>query len=198
MISSVFFLGCKFGDAISQTAQAYLPSCLVLGGTQRESEAAADGDGGGGGGGEGGKETFTSPPARVLARRLLQLGLVLGGLVSTSAAVFVTRCPGLFTADPAVVTEMAKVAPLLALGLVAHPTTMSTEGLLLGARQLTYLARAYAVNIVLFLSALYMVATRAMGLRAVWVSLCAFQFVRLLQFSVRGVQVGLLPWPGRH
>ena len=75
---------------------------------------------------------------------------------------------------------------------------MSTEGLLLGARQLTYLARAYAVNIVLFLSALYMVATRAMGLRAVWVSLCAFQFVRLLQFSVRGVQVGLLPWPGRH
>ena len=118
MISSVFFLGCKFGDAISQTAQAYLPSCLVLGGTQRESEAAADGDGGGGGGGgEGGKETFTSPPARVLARRLLQLGLVLGGLVSTSAAVFVTRCPGLFTADPAVVTEMAKVAPLLALTL---------------------------------------------------------------------------------
>ena len=76
MISSVFFLGCKFGDAISQTAQAYLPSCLVLGGTQRESEAAADGDGGGGGG-EGGKETFTSPPARVLARRLLQLGLYL-------------------------------------------------------------------------------------------------------------------------
>ena len=63
----------------------------------------------------------------MLARRLLQLGLVLGGLVSTSAAVFVTRCPGLFTADPAVVTEMAKVAPLLALGLVAHPTTMSTE-----------------------------------------------------------------------
>jgi len=116
VISSVFFLGCKFGDAISQTAQAYLPSCLVRGGTQRESEVAADGDGGGGGG-EGSKETFTSPPARVLARRLLQLGLVLGGLVSTSAAVFVTRCPGLFTADPAVVTEMAKVAPLLALTL---------------------------------------------------------------------------------
>ena len=52
-----------------------------------------------------------------MARRLLQLGLALGGLVSTSAAVFVTRCPGLFTADPAVVTEMAKVAPLLALTL---------------------------------------------------------------------------------
>ena len=61
------------------------------------------------------------------------------------------------------VKQMAAVAPLLALGLVAHPTTMSTEGLLLGARQLTYLARAYAVNIVLFLSALYLVATRGMG-----------------------------------
>ena len=56
----------------------------------------------------------------------------------------------------------------------------------------------YAVNIVLFLTALYLVATRGMGLRSVWVSLCAFQFVRLLQFSVRGVQIGLLPWPGRQ
>ena len=186
VITSVFFLGCKFGDAISQTAQAYLPSCLVEGGTQGE------------GGDAGGVSAFTSPPARVLARRLLQLGLVLGGLVSVSAAAFVTRCPGLFTTDPAVVKQMAAVAPLLALGLVAHPTTMSTEGLLLGARQLKYLARAYAVNIVLFLSALYLVATRGMGLRAVWVSLCAFQFVRLLQFSVRGVQIGLLPWPGRQ
>ena len=43
-----------------------------------------------------------------------------------------------------------------------------------------------------------MVGTRGMGLRAVWLSLCAFQFVRLLQFSVRGVQIGLLPWPGRQ
>ena len=24
---SVFFLGCKFGDAVSQTSQAYLPAC---------------------------------------------------------------------------------------------------------------------------------------------------------------------------
>ena len=86
----------------------------------------------------------------------------------------------------------------LAVSIAADPTAFEHPGLLLGARQLKYLARAYAVNIVLFLSALYLVATRGMGLRAVWVSLCAFQFVRLLQFSVRGVQIGLLPWPGRQ
>ena len=38
---------------------------------------------------------------------------------------------------------------------------MSTEGLLLGARQLKYLARAYAVNIVCFLSALSLALTLA-------------------------------------
>ncbi len=138
------------------------------------------------------------PPALMLSRRLLRLGAALGVLVSLAAGSFVVRCPGIFTTDAAVITQMAKVAPLLALGLSIHPTTMSCEGLLLGARQLNFLAKAYAVNIVLFLSALYGVATRALGLQAVWVSLCAFQLVRLLQFGVRGVQIGLLPWPRRR
>ena len=27
-LAAVFFVGCKFGDAVSQTAQAYLPPCF--------------------------------------------------------------------------------------------------------------------------------------------------------------------------
>ena len=45
---------------------------------------------------------------------------------------------------------------------------MCAEGLLLGSRELRYLARAYIGNIVVFLTALFFVARNRLGLRAVW------------------------------
>ena len=70
VITSVFFLGCKFGDAISQTAQAYLPSCLTVGEQAAGGAAATAAPG-----------VKVLPPAQILARRLLRLGLMLGGVV---------------------------------------------------------------------------------------------------------------------
>ena len=167
---SIFFLGCKFGDAVSQTAQAFLPSCL----------------------GERGLGTSASPPAQRLSRRLLRLSTFLGAFVSLLAYGFVTRCSRVFTTDAAVTSAIASAAPLLFIALVAHASCMCSEGLLMGARQLQFLARAYAFNVAVFLSALYFVARRAMGLNAVWSALAVFQYVRLTQFLSRSRQLGML------
>jgi len=90
---------------------------------------------------------------------------------------------------------MRSASPLLFLALLVHASTMCTEGLLLGARQLRFLARTYAVNVAIFLTALYAIGSRAMGLRAVWMSLATFQFVRLGQFLTKSQRIGMLRKP---
>lgn len=171
VMASIFFFGCKFGDAVSQTAQAFLPPCLGDADISR---------------GE------VTPSAQRLGRRLLALSTMLGGFVSLAIYSFITRCSGVFTSDIAVTAAIHSASPLLLLALLAHASCMCSEGLLLGGRQLTYLASAYAFNVALFLSGLYMVALRSMGLNAVWTSLAVFQYVRLTQFLSRARQLGML------
>ena len=173
VVATVFFLGCKFGDAISQTAQAYLPACLP------------------------GKLEPGAPlkPAMELSRKLILVSLLLGTLVSFAAAGIVLGGAGIFTQDAAVKACMAGVAPLLFLALTLHPCTMCLEGLLLGGRQLNFLASAYAANVVVFLTSLVAIARRSLGLAWVWSALAAFQAVRLVEFAARAKNVGLvLPW----
>jgi hypothetical protein len=226
---SVFFLGCKFGDAMSQTAQAYLPACYDF-------DAASGASAG---------RPRPRPPARALrlSSRLLRLSTLLGTLVSLLAFTFTTRLPTVFTRDPAVLAAMSGCAParantrqldgaaclrpvggarratlsaplcvcvcafacvrvrvcvcacacacacalaqLLLLALLLHATCMCSEGLLLGARQLTFLASRYGAFVAIFLSSLYMIAQRGLGLGAVWRALAAFQAVRLSAFAWR-------------
>ena len=73
---------------------------------------------------------------------------------------------------------------------------MCAEGLLLGARELPFLARVYAGNIAVFLTSLYVISRRSLGLSAVWMGLTAFQAVRLVQFGLRAISVGLVRMRG--
>lgn len=168
---SVFFLGCKFGDAISQTSQTYLPACY---------DPGADG-------------AAARPPARAqrLSARLLRLSTVLGAIVSLLAFAFITRLPTIFTRDIAVLSAMRGCAPLLFVALLLHATCMCCEGLLLGSRELKFLSKAYIANVGVFLSALYMITQRRLGLQAVWKALAAFQLVRIITFALRLRTVGL-------
>jgi hypothetical protein len=100
----IFFLGCKFGDAVSQTAQAYLPACFDF-----SSGSGEDDDGASAGGvaataaappqeaaetAEGAAlAALPPPPARAqrLSARLLRLSTFLGSFVSVLAFCFATR-----------------------------------------------------------------------------------------------------------
>ena len=178
VLVSVFFLACKFGDALSQTAQAYLPACLV---------ASQDSSGPSG----------STEVAQTLSNRLFSLSALLGAAVAAISYAVVTRAPTLFTTDMLVIAQMRRVAPLIASALLIHPACMCAEGLLLGKRELTFLARAYAGNIAVFLTALYAISRRALGLSAVWMGLTAFQAVRLAQFGMRALSVGLIRAPAQ-
>jgi predicted alpha/beta hydrolase len=68
---------------------------------------------------------------------------------------------------------------------------------LAGSQQLGFLARSYAVNIAIFLGALAAIASRGLGLGAVWSALATFQLVRLVTFVARSFSSRLLgaePW----
>ena len=173
---SVFFLGCKFGDAVSQTAQAYLPACYDP--TEGTDHATA---------------SRPAPPAtaRRLSGRLLRLSTLLAAIVSFCAYMFTTRLPTIFTRDPGVLGAMGSCAPLLFVALLLHATCMCAEGLLIGARELAFLGKSYVANVCIFLSTLYVIANRRLGLVAVWRALAAFQLVRLATFSRRLQTVGL-------
>ena len=131
------------------------------------------------------------PSARRLSGRLLRLSAALGGLVSVLAYTFATKFPTVFTRDPAVLASMGGVAPLLFLALLFHAVCMTSEGLLLGARQLNFLASAYAGCVCVFLSSLFYIARSQLGLGAVWKALAAFQLVRVTVFALRLRTVGL-------
>lgn len=176
VLISVFFVGCKFGDAVSQTAQAYLPACLP----QLKNGPAGLATG-----------PTSSAPARRLCRRLLGLGVGLAAFVSTGAFLVATRFPTLFSSAPAVLGAVRGCAGLLFVSLLLHAPTMAAEGLLIGSLQVNFLAKTYVVNVCVFLSALYVVGSRRLGLGAVWLSLAAFQLVRLALFSLRLRGTGL-------
>ena len=116
-------------------------------------------------------------------------------MVSFVSYLVITRLPGLFTTELAVVRQMGSIGPLIASALLIHPACMCAEGLLLGARDLPFLARVYAGNIAVFLTALLVISRRSLGLSAVWIGLTAFQAVRLVQFGLRALSVGLVRSP---
>ena len=173
---AVFNVGCKFGDAVSQTAQAYLPSCL----------GDAFGEGG------DAKAAVVPRAARALAGRLFRVGIFFGGGIALAAAAVARYGSAIFTRDIAVAAQMGSVAPLLLLALSFHTCTLCTEGILLGARQLGFLAKSYIVNIVVFLSGLLVVDRLGLGLRAVWTALFAFQILRFGVFTGRAWALRLL------
>ena len=83
-------------------------------------------------------------------------------------------------------------AMVLLLALSFHTCTLCAEGILLGARQLGFLAKSYIVNIVVFLSGLLVVDRLGLGLRAVWTALFAFQILRFGVFTGRAWALRLL------
>lgn len=177
VLNSIFFVGCKYGDAISQTSQAFLPACFPSG--------AATGLQGSGSPTKASTAVLPPAAARRLSRRLLRLSISMGAFVSTAAYLVATRLSTLFTSDVSVTAQVLRCASLLFVALLLHPPTMASEGLLIGSLEVRFLAKSYAANVAIFLTALYVVSKRQLGLLAVWATLAMFQLVRLGTFTMR-------------
>jgi Na+-driven multidrug efflux pump len=117
VMMTVYIFSATFGDAVSQSAQSFLPGLLG-------SPTAAFG----------------------LCRQLLITGAVVGTVNCACAGLVPVLSPGVFTTSAAVAAGMRQVAPTMCAALVLHSASMATEGLLLAGRDLRWLLVSYARN----------------------------------------------------
>lgn len=152
VMMSLYIFSATLGDAISQSAQSFLPALLG-----RPDAAFA------------------------LCRALLLTGAAVGLVNCAYAGVLPFFAPGLFTTAPAVAEGMRSLAPVMCAALVLHSASMATEGLLLAGRDLTFLLTSYARNAVLCALTLYALQRAGWGLPGVWAVLIQFHTTRLSQ-----------------
>lgn len=75
-----------------------------------------------------------------LSRKVLVLGVVVGGLNACVAGLVPLHLPHLFTNSPEVTAGMRSLTPLLSWSLLTHACVMGLEGILLARRRLRFLA----------------------------------------------------------
>ena len=157
VMSAIYFFFGVMGDGVSQAAQTFLPPVL---GTERASQTAT-----------------------TLLLGALALGLVSAFLASGVAV----GAPGVFTNSAAVADLMRLAAPTMALALVLNTASMGSEGCLLAARDLAFMAWLYPPNaaaaywtLTKCLSAEGIFGWGSLGAASLWVALAQFHAVRLV------------------
>ena len=128
MILGVYFMFVMFSEPMGMTAQAFLPDAIAA---QKRRGPAAGASG--------------SPVVRLL-RRIFAIASSISVFVAGAACLGPGLRPSLFTSDPLVMAEMAKLVPLLFLLILPHPLTMCFEGVLLACRDIKYLTTVYVFN----------------------------------------------------
>jgi Na+-driven multidrug efflux pump len=119
VIVSIFYCLCPIADSLSLTAQSFLPAI-----SQREVSRE-----------------------RTLALKDTTLNFMkAGGVFGAAMMAAVSAIPlftGFFTADPAVISMVNGVVPLLLAFFGVHGVMCSAEGLLLGQKDLSFLGKMY-------------------------------------------------------
>lgn len=154
MLRVFFFFAC-FGDAISQTAQSYLPATL-----------------------------YPKPqldPLRQLLRRMLILAASIGVLSSGASLGILQQFSPWLSNNVGIVQLLQKQAPFMALALTVHPFIMMLEGFVLTSRHFRTLVTTYLVTMVVHFSTLG--ACTSFG--GVWKTLGIFQGIRLINYATR-------------
>jgi Na+-driven multidrug efflux pump len=162
---ALFYAFCPFGDAVSQTAQTFLPS-------------VPDGPSAAG-------------TRRALRRQLLLLGGLTGGATAALASVPLAapRLLRVFTPDGAVCAAMGALLPLLALCSLCFPAASAFEGVLLATHDAAFVGASYAAGPALVLAALALfrrtLGGGSGGPLVAWAAFAVFHVMRLVVFAIR-------------
>lgn len=116
--------------------------------------------------------------ARHVGRRLTGWGLILG--IGASALMLLVRpwLPDLFTNDQLVVDEALSILWLLAIMQPIAGVVFALDGILIGAGDMRYLAKAMVTSTMVFLVSIGVVLALDGGLIALWVALIVFMAAR--------------------
>lgn len=172
-----------FGDVGSSLAQAYLPAFSVASAPSAGSPPPPAPV----------RKTFDVAASRPTLAQLLRCTLCISATVVAISTAIITRCPGQFTRDVAVVQQMAAVLPLMATTLALHGTAVTLEGVLLAQKAFRALALTYSVvgvGVAAAFTCIRRAGAAGPGLLAIWSVYACFQAFRIAAFSILG---GLLP-----
>jgi putative MATE family efflux protein len=121
-----------------------------------------------------------APAARAAGRRLIELSLLVGLLLSVALLLARDLLPRAFTSDAAVLAELADMWWLLAGVLPFAAIVFALDGILIGAGDTRYLAAAMALAAACALVVDAATLAFDWGIVGVWAALCVLMGVRLL------------------
>lgn len=162
IVLSLFFFVSPFLEAISQTAQTFLP------------------------------QFFTHPEdgrygrkADALSAWLLRLGVGVGAVIACVAASVPAFFPHILTNDAGVQAAVRPLALPLMLGCLLTAPVAVSEGILLARRELGFLAGVYVLTTALLPSVLFKVKVAQGPVVHVWACFAGFQLFRAAFFTGR-------------
>jgi putative MATE family efflux protein len=117
--------------------------------------------------------------ARAATRRMMQWGLASGIVLGLAMVVVRSLIAPLFSPDPAVRALLADVLVVAAIAQPVSGVVFALDGVLIGAGDGRYLARAGVVTLVVFLPLAAAVRSADGGLVALWWAFDAFMLARL-------------------
>jgi len=114
-----------------------------------------------------------------IGERVLRLSLAAGVTLAGGVLALAFVVPHAFTADPEVVSRATAALVVLAAVLVPAGITMGLDGVLIGARDERFLARAMIVSVLGFVPLAGLVlAVRSLGIVGVWLALGGWMAAR--------------------
>jgi len=167
VIVSLFYCLCPIPDSLSLTAQSFLPSIAAKAPSRERSLAL-----------------------RTTVLNFLKAGALFGGaLVGTVGLI--PLISGMFTSDPAVIAMVNSVVPYLVGFFGMHGLLLSSEGLLLGQKDLNFLGRMYGMfffavpYFMLRVKRAALSGTHPVDLTTVWGVFLGYQTVRAVSWITR-------------
>lgn len=177
VVLNVFFFFTIAGEAVFQTAQAFMPEFQ-----QQQEFSKATGD----------KELIKEANERVqkLAKKILIIASIIGGIQAAISAVPAYLLPGGFTSDKSVQKVVRDMSGLLALSIFPHCATIAIEALLLNSKDIEFLGQAHVVTCIAWAMFLKWQAKNWPGLSNMWKGMMYLQYIRAFIWCLRLVFSG--------
>ncbi|CAB9499466.1 Protein DETOXIFICATION [Seminavis robusta] len=167
VIVSVFYCLCPIADSLSLTAQSFIPGISE----KKASKERAD-------------------ALRKTARNFLKAGGVFGAVMAAAIGLLPVMS-GFFTGDPAVVSLVNTVVPILVAFFSVHGVMQATEGVLLGQKDLGFLGKMYGAFFVavpffmLRVKRAALAGVPGISIASVWSVFLAYQIFRVIVWVAR-------------
>lgn len=149
----IFFFFACFGDALSQTAQSFLPATLYP--VRQETEF------------------------RRICRRIAVVAVGVAGFNYMASRLILWHGGSIFTNNVEIITCLRETSIWTALALALHPIVVAMSGTVIATRNFDKLVKVYTVTAIAHFLFLFRVAS---SFAQVWQALVVFQMVRLLNY----------------